>query len=239
MEYPYSIIVPFYNEAVLVEQVLAEVNKFCPEAEIIAVDDGSSDETRTILERIPFIRVIAYDKNQGQSAAILAGLRAATGKLCVTIDGDGQNDPQDIPTMIKLWREGTVVCGYRQNRRDSFSKKITSRVGNGIRRFILRDGIRDTGCSLKVFPRESVANLPPFNGLHRFLPALFKQEGYKLLEVPVNHRHRFAGDSKYTNIGRAWRGLWDLIGVSWLLMRRVCPGRALEIKDYARDTLHS
>jgi len=109
MEYPYSIIVPFYNEAVLVEQVLAEVNKFCPEAEIIAVDDGSSDDTRTILERIPFIRVIAYDKNQGQSAAILAGLRAATGKLCVTIDGDGQNDPQDIPTMIKLWTEGTVV----------------------------------------------------------------------------------------------------------------------------------
>ena len=236
--HPYSIVVPFYNEASVAADVLGELRKTCPDAEIIAVNDGSTDGTLDVLKQFVGIRTVSFAKNQGQSAAVLAGLREATGRLCVTMDGDGQNDPSDIPVLLKVWMEGTVVCGYRHNRRDNLLKRITSRIGNLVRRCILRDGIWDTGCSLKVFPRSAVANLPAFNGLHRFLPALFKQEGYALVEMPVNHRPRFGGESKYTNIGRAWRGIWDLAGVSWLLMRRICPGRAVEVQDYARDTVH-
>lgn len=236
--FPYSVVVPFYNEGILASEVLGELHKICPDAEIIAVNDGSTDNTLEVLKDLPYIRLISFHKKQGQSAAVYAGLRASTGRLCVTMDGDGQNDPSDIVPMTKVWAEGKVVCGYRQNRRDSWSKRVTSRLGNGIRRRVLNDGIRDTGCSLKVFPRSAVDNLPPFNGLHRFLPAFFKQEGLELVEVPVNHRPRLRGESKYTNLGRAWRGLWDLAGVAWLLSRRVCPGRAVEIKDYARDSVH-
>lgn len=235
----YSVVVPFYNEVGVVAQVLGELHTICPDAEIVAVNDGSTDGTLDALKELPFIRLVSFAQNQGQSAAILAGIRTAKGRLCVTMDGDGQNDPADIPTLLKVWMEGTVVCGYRHNRRDTLSKRISSFLGNRIRRVFLRDGIRDTGCSLKVFPRSLADNLPAFNGLHRFLPALFKQEGYALVEIPVNHRPRLSGQSKYTNAGRAWRGLWDLVGMAWLLMRGICPGRAVEIKDYARDTIHS
>jgi len=139
------------------------------------------------------------------------------------MDGDGQNDPADIERLLEEFRNGAgeVICGYRATRRDTFSRRLGSRIANFVRRLFLDDGIRDTGCSLKVFPRSAVELLVPFNGLHRFLPAIFKHGGLILKEVPVNHRPRTRGQTKYSNWERMWRGLYDLIGVSWLLKRKI------------------
>lgn len=216
-----SIIVPFYNEEENVEAVLQEIRDTNPDAEIIAVNDGSSDRTGTILDTIPNITAIHLPKNLGQSAALYTGLLQATTDICVMLDGDGQNDPADIPTLVKEMANADVVCGYRKTRRDSFSRRLASRTANAIRSFLLADGIRDTGCSLKAMRREDVRHLFPFNGLHRFLPAVLKNAGLSIREIPVNHRPRTAGVSKYTIAGRAWRGIHDLIGVSWFLKRQI------------------
>ncbi len=139
------------------------------------------------------------------------------------MDGDGQNNPHDINDLLSKWKPNSVVCGFRKNRQDSVSKKISSKIGNTIRNLVLKDGIRDTGCSLKLFPKEVVSTLPHFNGIHRFFPAFCRQAGYQLIEVPVSHRPRSLGISKYNNIGRAKRGLFDLFGVFWMLRRMVQP----------------
>lgn len=221
--YDVSIIVPFFNESDSVVAVLEEVRRTNPAAEIIAVDDGSSDDTWDKIQTVAGVRGLHGHPNRGQSAAIYTGLRAARGKLCVTMDGDGQNDPADIPVLVSKALEADidVVCGYRAQRKDTWSRRIASRVANGIRRRFLQDGVRDTGCSLKVFPKEAVDFLVPFNGLHRYLPAIFLKAGLRLGEVPVNHRPRQAGASKYTNFDRALRGIYDLFGVAWLLRRKV------------------
>ena len=220
-----SIIIPFYNEEAIVAEVLAEVAQCQPGAEIIAVDDGSSDGTWTAIARAPGVRGIRFERNQGQSAAMYAGLTAASGEICVNMDGDGQNDPADIATLVaRLEDSGSdVVCGYRAKRKDTASRRYASKIANAIRRSILDDGLRDTGCSLKAFKREAVACLIPFNGMHRYLAAFFRRAGYTIEEVPVNHRPRAAGSSKYTNFDRALRGIYDLFGVSWYLKRRVDP----------------
>jgi dolichol-phosphate mannosyltransferase len=152
-----------------------------------------------------------------------AGMRAATGEFIVLMDGDGQNDPADIEKLMdRLEQDGAdVACGQRVKRRDTWSRRAASRTANAIRRIFLNDGIHDTGCSLKVFRREQVDLLVPFNGLHRYLPALFKHAGLRLIEVPVHHRARARGVSKYTNWNRALRGIYDLFGVCWLLNRKV------------------
>ena len=218
-----SIIIPFFNESETIVGVLEETLATNPEAEVIAVDDGSSDDTWTKLQSVTGVRGIQLTENRGQSAAMYAGLRAAKGTVCVTMDGDGQNDPADIPALVARWKEGDAqaVCGYRATRKDTWSRRAASRSANWIRRQFLQDGVRDTGCSLKVFPQSAVEYLVPFNGLHRYLPAIFLKAGLKIAEVPVNHRSRSAGTSKYTNWDRAIRGIWDLIGVAWLLRRKI------------------
>jgi len=216
-----SIVVPFYNEEECVRQVLQEIREVQPEAEIIAVDDGSTDKTSEAAAAVPGVRVICFDNNRGQSAALYAGLRAATGETIAMMDGDGQNDPRDISRLLDALKTSEVAYGVRAKRRDSWSRILASRVANAIRRFALGDTASDTGCSLKVIRREHVKYLVPFNGMHRYLPAFFAKSGLSAVEIEVNHRPRKTGVSKYTLGGRALRGIWDLIGVRWLLARRV------------------
>jgi dolichol-phosphate mannosyltransferase len=218
-----SIIIPFFNEEETVAEVLSEVLKTNPGAEVIAVDDGSSDGTAAVLNSIPGVRALHFAKNRGQSAAMYAGLKAATRPICALMDGDGQNDPADIPKLVEALQLGgnDVICGYRANRVDTASRRYASKFANSIRRKFLHDGVRDTGCSVKVFRQQAVDHLVPFNGMHRYLPAIFLQAGLKIGEIPVNHRGRMAGQSKYTNWERALRGIYDLIGVQWLLRRKV------------------
>jgi len=216
-----SVVIPFFNEAELVSDVLREIRSILPTAEIIAVDDGSTDGTGKIISALNDIRLIALQKNCGQSAAMYAGLRAAKGELIAMMDGDGQNDPAEIPKLVEAMSSADVVFGVRKNRQDTKSRLIASQIANAIRRLALGDNATDTGCSLKVIRREHVALLVPFNGLHRYLPAFLQRAGLKSVEVPVNHRSRKAGVSKYTIKGRALRGIYDLIGVRWLLSRRI------------------
>lgn len=218
-----SIIVPFFNEEETIAEVLSEILKTNPGAEVIAVNDGSSDGTAAVLNGIPGVRALHFAKNRGQSAAMFAGLKAATRPICALMDGDGQNDPADIPKLVEALQLGgnDVICGYRANRVDTASRRYASKFANSIRRKFLHDGVRDTGCSVKVFRQQAVDHLVPFNGMHRYLPAIFLQAGLKIGEIPVNHRGRMAGQSKYTNWERALRGIYDLIGVQWLLRRKV------------------
>jgi dolichol-phosphate mannosyltransferase len=217
----FSVVIPFFNEEESAGWVIEEVRQLFPEAEVVAVDDGSSDDTWTTLAAVEGIQRRRLRENRGQSAALWIGLNAATRPVCVTMDGDGQNDPAGIADLVAALGENTAACGYRQNRRDTWSKKVASRVANAIRRLALADGVRDTGCSLKAFPRGAVEYLVPFDGMHRFMPAIFLQAGMKIVEVPVGHRERRFGESKYTNWGRGLRGLYDLFGMRWLLRRKI------------------
>ena len=216
-----SIVIPFFNEEESVEAVLREVQQTNPEAEIIAVDDGSRDQTATRIRQQTKVRLISFPRNLGQSAALYAGLAHAATEVCVMMDGDGQNDPADISRLASQLSRADVVCGYREQRQDSWSRRAASRFANRIRQAVLKDGIRDTGCTLKAMRTADVRHLVPFNGLHRFLPALLRNAGLRIVEVPVNHRPRKFGASKYTMAKRAWRGLYDLIGVRWLLARQI------------------
>jgi dolichol-phosphate mannosyltransferase len=166
--------------------------------------------------------VIRFEKNTGQSAAIYAGLQAARGAIAVLIDGDLQNDSADIPRLLaQIERGADLVCGYRLKRKDTPLKRLTSRIANAVRSRFTRDGVRDTGCTLKAMRRECVSALVPFKGMHRFIPALIKGAGYRLVEVPVNHRPRRFGESKYGLGNRALRATIDMFGVRWLLARRL------------------
>ncbi len=216
-----SIVIPFYNEEGCAAQVLQEVQAAQPEAEIVAVDDGSTDGTAGILHAATGVRVVALGKNCGQSAALYAGLRAASGGVIAMMDGDGQNDPADIGKLVAALANADVAYGVRAERRDSAARVLAGKLANAIRRGVLGDQATDTGCTLKVIRREHVDLLVPFNGLHRYLPAFFARSGLRAAEIPVNHRPRRAGVSKYTLGGRALRGIWDLVGVRWLLSRRI------------------
>ena len=216
-----SIIVPFYNEAENIESVLSEILEHQPNAEVIAVDDGSSDSTWELISNIENVKGIHFNKNRGQSAALLTGIRQASRDICVLMDGDGQIDPADISSMVKLMSKADAVFGYRKVREDTWNRRIASKVANGIRRGFINDGIKDTGCPLKVFRKDMAQYLPPFNGIHRFMGAFFAAENFKIIEMPVNHRPRAQGDSKYTNFDRALRGIYDLVGVCWYLKRKV------------------
>ena len=216
-----SVVIPFYNEAGCAGEVLAEIRRAEPEAEIVAVDDGSTDGTDAILRAAPGVRVVTLGKNCGQSAALYAGLRAATGGIVAMMDGDGQNDPADIGKLVAALADADVAYGVRTRRRDSAARVVAGRLANAIRRAALGDDATDTGCTLKVIRREHIGLLVPFNGLHRYLPAFFARSGLRAVEIPVNHRPRRAGVSKYTLGGRALRGIRDLVGVRWLLSRRI------------------
>ena len=218
-----SLIIPFYNEEENVSAVITEARTAVPGAEIIAVDDGSRDRTPALLDQEKNIRVIHFPKNLGQGPALYAGLLAASRPYAAMMDGDGQNDPADLPSLLQLLqgRQADFACGIRTPRRDSWQKRAASRIANAIRRAVLLDGAHDTGCSLKIMKREDVRFLVPFKGMHRYLPALLGAAGLKLGEIPVRHRPRRAGVSKYTIAGRAWVGIQDLIGVGWLIRRRI------------------
>jgi dolichol-phosphate mannosyltransferase len=219
-----SVIVPLYNEEENVpilqgelETALAAFNH-----EIVFVDDGSTDETVRSIRRSPAVRILQFKANSGQSAALYAGMHAARGSTVVLIDGDLQNDPADIPRLIdEVARGGDLVCGYRVKRKDTVVKRLTSRIANFIRSRFTKDGVRDTGCTLKAMKRECIATLVPFKGMHRFIPALVKGAGYRLVEVPVNHRPRKFGQSKYGLGNRAVRATVDMFGVRWLLSRQL------------------
>jgi dolichol-phosphate mannosyltransferase len=190
--------------------------------EILFVDDGSVDRTPERIEAAPNIRLIRFEKNAGQSAAIYAGLAATRGATVVIIDGDLQNDPADIPRLLgEITNGADLVCGYRIKRQDTMIKRLTSRIANTVRSRYTKDGVRDTGCTLKAMRRECVSALFPFKGMHRFIPALVKAAGYHLVEIPVNHRPRRFGQSKYGLGNRALRATIDMFGVRWLLSRRL------------------
>ena len=219
-----SIIVPLFNEEENVPILQSELRAALSglDHEIILVDDGSVDRTVEQIETAPNIRVIRFEKNTGQSAAIYAGLQAARGATAVLIDGDLQNDPADIPRLLaEIARGADAVCGYRVKRKDTVLKRLTSRIANAVRSRFTKDGVRDTGCTLKAMRRECVSALVPFKGMHRFIPALIKGAGYRLVEIPVNHRPRRFGESKYGLGNRALRATIDMFGVRWLLARRL------------------
>lgn len=227
-----SLIIPVYNEVDNIEDLYKEIVSALPaerfQYEVIFVDDGSTDGTIARLQKLakvyPNLHVVYHKRNYGQSAALLSGAKAARYSMLVTLDGDGQNDPADIPRLFELIKDScTVVLGNRKKRDDNPLRILSSRIGNGIRRGLLRDECSDTGCSLKLFPRDAFLALPHFNHLHRFLPALFKRAGMTLVNVPVNHRPRWHGVSKYGVINRLFVGIHDLIGVRWLLKRPCDP----------------
>jgi dolichol-phosphate mannosyltransferase len=216
--------VPVFNEEENMSILQSELRTALAglDYEIVFVDDGSTDRTLEQIANAPEIRVIRFEKNAGQSAALYAGANAARGATVILIDGDLQNDPADIPKLLaEIARGADLVCGYRAKRKDTVVKRITSRVANFVRSRFTKDGVRDTGCTLKAMRRECVTTLVPFKGMHRFIPALIKGAGYQLVEVPVNHRARRFGQSKYGLANRAWRATVDMFGVRWLLSRQL------------------
>jgi len=191
--------------------------------EIIYVDDGSTDGSSQILDRLaaehPVVTVLHFDRNHGQSAGFDAGFKRSNGVLVVTMDGDLQNDPEDIGTLLPYAREYDLVCGWRTERHDTLMRKISSRVANAVRNVVTGDRVHDTGCSLKVFRRCVIERLQLFNGMHRFFPALALMHGFTVIEVPVRHHPRMHGISKYGVGNRLFRGLYDLMAVRWMQTR--------------------
>jgi len=219
-----SVVVPLYNEEGNIAELQRELTAALEgiDHEIILVDDCSQDETLARIERRPEVRVIQFAKNTGQSAAMYAGIQAARGEIIVLLDGDRQNDPADIPKLLAGIAEGAdLVCGYRANRKDTTFKRVQSRIANSVRSRFTGDGVRDTGCTLKAMRRECREALVPFYGMHRFIPALVKGMGYKLVEVPVHHRPRVAGVSKYGFGNRALKATMDMFAVRWMLSRQL------------------
>jgi dolichol-phosphate mannosyltransferase len=228
----FSVIVPVFNEEDNIPPLVAELVAMASGrevAEILLVDDGSRDRTWTLIERAEaehaVIKGLRHERNLGQTAAMLNGLCQASGEVLVTMDGDLQNNPADIPTLVEaLEREGVdVVCGFRAKRRDSWSKRAASRLGNAIRNRVTRDGLIDTGCSLKAFRRACRDDLPPLDGAHRFMGAYFKLHGRSMKQIPVDHRPRRHGVSKYTNLKRLPRTAFDLLGFVWYRRRYLHP----------------
>ena len=191
--------------------------------EIVYVDDGSTDGSSALLDEIgrqtPEVRVIHFDRNHGQTAAFAAGFRHARGELIATLDGDLQYDPADITLLLPLITEYDLVCGRRRQRLDTFIRRLSSRLAYLIRNAVLRDGIHDSGCSLKVFRRAVVERIPLFHNMHRFFPALAKMHGFSVTEVPVQHFPRAHGHSKYGIGNRLFAGLYDLVAVRWMQKR--------------------
>lgn len=224
-----SVVVPVKDEAGNVGPLAREIAAALvggPAHEIVFVDDGSTDGTAQALSglktEIPQLRVLRHDRNLGQSRGIRTGVQAARGDVIVTLDGDGQNDPADIPKLLTaLAAESDVglVSGVRVKRKDTASRRLASRLGNDFRNMMLKDGAADTGCGLKAFRRQAFLDLPYFDHIHRFLIALVLREGWQVRFVPVNHRPRLTGTSKYTNFGRLLVSVQDLLGVRWLQRR--------------------
>ena len=217
-----SVVVPVFNEEENVSILQSELRAALSglDYEIVFVDDGSTDRSAEKIEIAPNMRILRFERNTGQSAALYAGIRAARGETIVMIDGDLQNDPADIPRLLEQIAQGAdLACGYRAKRKDTITKRMTSRIANFVRSRFTKDYVRDTGCTLKAMRRECADALVPFKGMHRFIPALIRGAGHRLVEIPVNHRPRRFGRSKYGFGSRALRATVDMFGVRWLLSR--------------------
>ena len=229
-----SIVIPAHNEADNLPRLLDELDcAVIPQLaqEVIVVDDGSSDETSihlsTASAKWRWLRPLSHDKQAGQTTALINGIIAAKGELIATLDGDGQNDPADISILLEA-RAGygriikpLLIVGERQNRHDTWLRRVSSRIANKVRGYFLTDYTPDTGCGLKLFQRSEFLDLPRFDHLHRFLPALFIRAGGEVVSIPVNHRSRDGGKSHYGVSNRLWVGIIDLFGVMWLQKRRI------------------
>jgi dolichol-phosphate mannosyltransferase len=240
-----TVVVPVYNEMENISPLVSEIRgvldgKFL--YEILYVDDGSSDGTPALLDtlakEIPCFRFVCHRRNAGQSAAVATGVKNARGEVIATLDGDGQNDPADIPTLVRCLKQargedihGILVVGRRRKRRDPWLKRLSSRIANGVRSRLLKDDTPDTGSGLKVFSRRTFLDFPMFDHMHRFLPALVMRNRGKVLSVEVNHRQRTRGKSKYGLQNRLWVGIVDMIGVMWLQRRPLLPSNEKESKD--------
>lgn len=224
----YSVVIPAHNEAENLPALLHELHyvlgQFARRFEIIVVDDGSTDETPLVLsalqEEIPQLVNLRLTRNYGQSAAFDAGFRTAQGEVLITLDADGQNPPAEIPKLLPLLSDSDMVCGWRQNRQDLLSRRYASKFANTFRRWVLQDGIHDSGCSLKIFRAEVVARLPLFHGMHRFFPALALMQGFRVSEIKVAHSSRELGRSHYGIWNRMWGTFWDLCMVYWMKSRQ-------------------
>ncbi|HLB81988.1 MAG TPA: glycosyltransferase family 2 protein [Gemmatimonadales bacterium] len=222
-----SLVVPVYNERESLPTLVEEIGRALAgrRYEVVAVDDGSTDgsldELKALKRDHPELHIVAFAANAGQTAAFVAGFRVARGRVVVTLDADLQNDPADIPGLVaELARSGaTAVAGYRVDRRDSGWKRLQSRIANGVRNRLNRETIRDTGCSLKAFRADALRELALFNGMHRFLPTLIRMQGGSVREVPVHHRPRRYGKTKYGMWNRVFRGLADALAVRWMQRR--------------------
>jgi dolichol-phosphate mannosyltransferase len=225
-----SVVVPVFNERDNIRPLIVETCTALRELisfEVIYVDDCSNDGSEAYFQQLKAefaeLRVIRHESQSGQSTAVYNGVCAARAAWIATMDGDGQNDPADLP---KLWQAKQVAtittklfAGWRQSRKDTLSKRVASKLANAIRSRLLNDATPDTGCGIKLFERAAFMKLPYFNHMHRYLPALMQRAGFQTISVPVNHRPRGAGSSKYTNLKRLWVGLSDLWGVAWLIRR--------------------
>lgn len=237
-----SVVIAVLNEAesvrAVADEVLSSLDSVSP-FEVVFVDDGSTDATPDILSALAAqddrVRLVRHDRRCGKSQAVRTGVLAARAPWIATLDGDGQNDPSDLPEMLGLaWASpdaAPLVAGVRVRRDDPISRLIATRIANGIRSTLLGDHCPDTGCGVKVFRRNDFLLLPCFEGMHRFLPALFQRYGHPLINHPVKHRARLLGTSKYTNLGRAVVGVFDLAGVAWLVRRTRAPRLAPLVAD--------
>ncbi|MFB9221701.1 glycosyltransferase family 2 protein [Paracoccus cavernae] len=235
MTFDISIVLPAKNEAGNIEALLLDISRVMADAdhEIIVVDDASTDQTRDVLARLrrrmPQLRVVCHQSSCGQSAAIRSGILAAKGRIIATLDADGQNPPENLPDLLRPLLDAPagdrigLVQGQRVGRKDTRSKRWASKLANRIRGGLLGDGVSDSGCGLKAFPREVYLNLAFFDHIHRFMPAMIKREGWTVVTVPVTHAERASGRSNYNNFQRARVGAVDLLGVAWLMRRRRLP----------------
>ena len=224
-----ALVIPVYNERdnlpLLIDEIARAVGGEGRSYEIVAVDDGSTDGSLEVLEGLrrdhPELRIVAFAERAGQTAALAAGFRAARGRAIVTLDADLQNDPADVPALLaELERSrAAAVVGYRVNRHDSAWKRLQSRIANGVRNRLNHETIRDTGCSLKAFRADAVRALPLFDGMHRFLPTLIRMEGGTVVELPVRHRPRRFGRTKYGMWNRVFRSFADALAVRWMQRR--------------------
>jgi dolichol-phosphate mannosyltransferase len=225
----YSVVIPLKNEEDNINDLVCELEPIMKGLqsswELICINDGSTDDTlgklSALSKKKDYLKVLTFDRNYGQSAAFDAGFKHARGEWVITLDGDRQNDPADIPKLLAIKDSYDLICGQRVNRRDPWHKKWTSKLANCVRSRLCDDGVKDTGCSLKIYRKDCLQYIKMYKGMHRFLPALFKIEGFRVAEMPVNHRERIRGTTKYNLFNRSFNTIADMLAVRWMRKRHI------------------